>query len=220
MTRKALVTGGSRGIGKAIAEQLRAAGMDVKTPGRSELDLADPTSVSGFLSRSRDFDVLVNCAGENFPRPITEVTDSHLTQTLQVNFVSPFQLIRSIAEGMAVRGWGRIVNVSSIYSELARPGRAPYSASKSALDALTRSAALEYGSRGVLVNSVCPGFVDTELTRRNNTPEVLASLAASTALQRLARPEEIARVVEFLAGERNSYLTGQCLMIDGGFSIQ
>jgi 3-oxoacyl-[acyl-carrier protein] reductase len=220
MTRKALVTGGSRGIGKAIAERLRAAGMEVHAPGRSELDLSDPASIAGFLSGSHDFDVLVNCAGENLPKQISDVTDAHLNQTLQVNFISAFQLLRSIAEGMASRGWGRIVNVSSIYSGLARPGRAPYSASKSALDALTRSAALEFGPRGVLVNSVCPGFVDTELTRRNNSPEVLASLASATALQRLARPEEIARLVEFLAGEHNTYLTGQSLVVDGGFSIQ
>jgi 3-oxoacyl-[acyl-carrier protein] reductase len=185
------------------------------------LDLSALHGVESYLSKvGSPWDILVNCAGENFPKPIEEVTDEHLQKTLQVNFVSAFQLIRAIGEKMAGRGWGRIVNISSAYSALARPGRAPYSASKAALDALTRTAALEFGPRGVLVNSVCPGFVDTELTRRNNPPERIEALASATALGRLAAPSEIAELVEFLVSERNTYLTGQNIIIDGGFSIQ
>lgn len=221
MKRRALVTGASRGIGQAIAEILISKGYLVTAPNRETLNLADPEGIQHFLAQGQGpFDILVNCAGENFPKPLSEVTDEHLLQTLQVNFVSAFQLIRALGHTMAQQGWGRIVNISSVYSSLARPGRAPYSASKAALDALTRTAALEFGARGVIVNSLCPGFVDTELTRQNNSPEKIEALAAATALQRLASPSEIAAVVEFLVSEANTYMTGQCIIVDGGFVIQ
>jgi 3-oxoacyl-[acyl-carrier protein] reductase len=221
MARRVLVTGASRGIGRAIADHLRAEGHVVECPCRSELDLSDAQGVDRFLLRnSGPWDILVNCAGENFLKPIGEVTDEHLQRTLQVNFISAFQLVRTLGKSMAERGWGRIINISSAYSALARPGRAPYSASKAALDALTRTAALELGPQGVLVNSVCPGFVDTELTRQNNSPERIQALASATALGRLALPDEIAQLVAFLSSERNTYLTGQNIIIDGGFSIQ
>lgn len=221
MQRRALVTGASRGIGLAIADRLRADGHQVVSPDRSHLDLSSQAGVADFLSiGTHRIDVLVNCAAHNVPEPIQSVTDEHLIHTLEVNFISAFRLIRHYAPGMASRGWGRIVNISSCYSTLARPGRAPYSASKAALDALTRTSAVEFGAHGVLVNSVCPGFVDTELTRKNNSMEKVAELAASTALGRLGKPDEIADLVCFLVSERNSYITGQCLVIDGGFSIQ
>lgn len=221
MIRRALVTGGARGIGNAIAARLKADGLEVTTPDRNQLDLSQPESIQRFLKLNpHPFDVLVNCAGENFPAPIAETTDERLMQTMQVNFFSAFHLIRAISESMTKRGWGRIVNVSSIYASLARPGRTAYSASKSALDALTRTAALELGPKGVIINSICPGFVDTALTRQNNTPEKISSLAAGTALGRLAAPSEIAALVAFLVSDQNSYMTGQTLIVDGGFSIQ
>ena len=221
MRRRALVTGASRGIGRAIVQRLRSDGYWVVAPDRRALDLSSQISLESFLKDGAlDADILVNCAGENLPKMIPLITDDHLMRTLEVNFVSAFRLIRHYANTMKSRGWGRIVNVSSCYSTLARAGRAPYSASKAALDSLTRTAALEFGADGVLVNSVSPGFVDTELTRQNNSTDKIATLAASTALGRLASPSEIAELVHFLVSERNTYLTGQCLIIDGGFSIQ
>ena len=121
---------------------------------------------------------------------------------------------------MAARGWGRIISVSSCYSFLARAGRVAYSASKGALNQVTRTAALEFGGRNVLVNAVAPGFVETEMTRRNNDAGQIAQLASQTALGRLARPEEVAELVAFLASDQNSYITGQLVVIDGGFSCQ
>jgi NAD(P)-dependent dehydrogenase (short-subunit alcohol dehydrogenase family) len=218
--RRALVTGGHRGIGRAIVDQLSAEGVMVVAPMRGELDLASETSVRAWLaSVDLTFDVLVNNAGENEPAPFAEVQPERLRRTLEVNLASALFLMQAIAPGMAARGHGRIVNISSVYASRARPGRAAYSASKAALEAITRTAALEFGVSGVLVNAVAPGFVETDLTRKNNAPEVLAALAARTAVGRLAAPAEIAEVVAFLASARNTYLTGQSIVVDGGFSI-
>jgi len=220
MQRTALVTGASRGIGRAIVDRLQEDGYNVIAPDRSELDLSSQASTARFLTKASYIDILVNCAGENIPESIQAVTDEHLLRTLEVNFIAAFRLTRHYAPIMAYRGWGRVVNLSSCYSGLARAGRAPYSASKAALDSLSRAAAIEFGAKGVLINSVSPGFVDTELTRKNNSLEKIASLAASTALGRLGKPSEIAELISFLVSDRNSYITGQCLVIDGGCSIE
>ena len=115
---------------------------------------------------------------------------------------------------------GATVNVSSCYSVVGRPGRAAYSASKAGLNGLTRVAALEYGERGVLVNSICPGFVATELTSRNNSPEQIEALRLQVPLRRLAQPPEIAEAVFFLGSRANAYINGQTIVVDGGFTVQ
>ena len=220
--RTALVTGAGRGIGRAIAERLREDGLSLLTPSRAELELGDVDAVSRFVSAhaGERIDVLVNNAGENHPAEIAKLPLETWQRTLTTNVTAAFLLIRGFGPGMAARGWGRIVNVSSAYSVRARRGRAAYCASKAALDALTRAAALELGPRtNVLVNAVAPGFVDTDLTRINNSPAQIAELAKRTVLGRLGRVEEIAEVAAFLASERNSYLTGQTIAVDGGFSI-
>lgn len=219
-TRTALVTGASRGIGEAVAARLTAAGFQVVAPRREELDLASADSIRAFLANAPDVDVLVNNAGENKVAPIADLALADWQRILDTNLTAAFLLIQHFAPRMAARGWGRIVNVSSCYSFLSRAGRVAYSASKGALNQVTRTAALEYGPRNVLVNAVAPGFVETEMTRRNNNPEQIAHLASQTALGRLARPDEIAELVAFLASEQNSYITGQLVVIDGGFSCQ
>ena len=220
--RRVLVTGGSRGIGKAIAAAFAAEGHEVITPARNQLDLASTASVQKWLQGpdAKSIDVLINNAGENKVAPLEKVSLADFERTLTVNLTSSFLLTQALGPAMAARGWGRIVNLSSIYSNLARPGRAPYSSSKSGLNGLMRTAAVEWGPQGVLVNAVCPGFVETEMTRQNNDAATLQRLADGTALKRLAKPEEIAQLVLFLGGERNTYLTGQMITADGGFSIQ
>lgn len=220
MTRRAFVTGGARGIGRAIVARFEAEGFEVIAPPRSELDLSDLDSVQRYLAGGLEVDVLVNNAGQNVVHPFDAVPLHDFQQTLTTNLTSAFLLMQAALPGMADRGWGRVVNVSSCYSFLGRAGRAPYSASKAALNGVTRTAALEYGARNVLVNAISPGFVETELTRQNNDAAQIAALAAKTALQRLARPEEIAEFAVWLASERNTYVTGQVLVIDGGFSCQ
>ena len=222
--RRALVTGGARGLGRAIAVRLASEGVEVVTPARAELDLASRDSVQAWLEREAArgalaFDVLVNNAGENFPRAIEQVEEEVLRRTFEVNFFSAFALTAAILPAMMGRGGGRVVNVSSVYAQRTRHGRSVYGATKAALESLTRTAAIEAAPHGVLVNAVAPGFVETELTRQNNGPEALAALSARIPVGRLAAPPEIAEVVAFLASERNTYLTGHTLVVDGGFSL-
>jgi 3-oxoacyl-[acyl-carrier protein] reductase len=222
--RRALVTGGARGLGRAIAARLASEGVEVVTPARAELDLAARESVQAWIADADArgalaFDILVNNAGENFPRPIEEVEEHVLRRTFEVNFFSAFALTAAILPAMRARGGGRVVNVSSVYAQRTRPGRSVYGATKAALESLTRTAAVEAAPHGVLVNAVAPGFVETELTRQNNGPEALAALSARIPVGRLAAPPEIAEVVAFLASERNTYLTGHTLVVDGGFSL-
>lgn len=218
--RTALVTGGSRGIGAAIVAEFVARGIDVLSPTRQELDLNDTASVNRFLAahRATIIDILVNNAGINFIQPMEAVTDELWMQAFRVNLDAPFRLIRAFATGMKERAWGRIVNISSVFSLVTRERRAAYSATKSGLNGLTRTAAVELAPHGVLANAVCPGYVETELTRQNNNSTELEQIAAGIPLRRLAQPQEISRTVAFLCSDDNTYITGQLLVIDGGFS--
>jgi 3-oxoacyl-[acyl-carrier protein] reductase len=119
---------------------------------------------------------------------------------------------------MEAQQWGRILNISTIFSMVTKERRAAYSMTKAALNALTRSAAVEYGPSGILVNALAPGYVDTALTRQNNSPEAIAAITQTIPLRRMAQPEELALTAAFLVSEQNSYLTGQTLVVDGGFT--
>jgi 3-oxoacyl-[acyl-carrier protein] reductase len=218
-SRVALITGASRGIGAAIADRFRQEGARVLAPGRADLDLLSDASVDAYLARlDADVDVLVNCAGINILGTGTEFHDEDLRAMLQVNLASPMRLSRTLARGMAERRSGRIVNISSVWSVVARPGRAVYAATKSALTGLTRTLAVELAPHEVLVNAVAPGYTDTELTRRNNPPDQLQAIARTIPLGRLAQPREIAEVVWFLGSPHNTYITGQTIVVDGGYT--
>jgi NAD(P)-dependent dehydrogenase (short-subunit alcohol dehydrogenase family) len=219
--KTALITGAARGIGAAIASELQGQGWALLTPSRAELDLASPESVEAYLAKeSPAVDALVNNAGENPIVELPRITLDTWRRAQQVNLASPLRLIQHCAAAMRQRGGGRIVNISSCYSLVVRSGRATYSASKAGLNSLTRSAALEYGTDNILVNAICPGFVETELTRRNNSPAQISDLVRQVPLGRLAQPNEIAKVVAFLLSDGNTYITGQTIAVDGGFLIQ
>jgi 3-oxoacyl-[acyl-carrier protein] reductase len=219
---RAFVTGGSRGIGRAVAERFSRGGYDIVAPTRRELDLRLPEAVAEYASRSdlTAIDVLVNDAGINRPVPLRDTQAGELREHLAVNVEAAFLLVQAIGSAMAARGNGRIVNIGSVYGSVSRPGRALYSTTKAALDGLTRAAAVELGPSNVLVNSVCPGFVDTDLTRQNNTAEQITSLCANVPLRRLASVAEIADFVFYLGSESNTYISGQTIAIDGGFLCQ
>ncbi len=218
--RTALVTGGSRGIGAAIVSELRRGGVQVIAPTRQELDLADPASVDRFVTAHQHaaVDILVNNAGINFIYSLEDIAPEVWSQMVHVNLHAPFRLVQAFAPRMKARGWGRILNVSSVFSLVTKEKRAVYSATKSGLNGLTRTLAVELGPQGILVNAICPGYVETELTRQNNSPADIERIAATIPLRRLAQPEEIARFAAFLCGEDNTYITGQMLVIDGGFT--
>jgi len=220
--RSVLVTGASRGIGAAIAARYRDGRWRVLAPSRAELDLADRASVERFCARDDvgEVDVLVNNAGENVLGRIAALSDDDLHRMVQTNLLAAWALIRRFAAGMAERRWGRIVNVTSVYGIRGRAERGGYTASKAGLIGITKTAAIEYGAGNVLVNAIAPGFVDTDLTRRNNTPEQIAALCERVPLGRLASTDEIAGLAAWLGGEENTYLTGQTVVIDGGFLVQ
>lgn len=217
--KNCLITGGARGIGLSIKSELEKQGYNVFAPTRSEMDLSDENSVRNFINNFKQkVDILINNAGENIINPIEKINFSDWQRMMQLNLSSAFMLIQNFAPLMAQREFGRIVNISSLYSMRARPGRATYSATKAGLNSLTQSAAIEFATKNVLVNSVSPGFVETALTFKNNSPEQIQVLLSKIPMGRMAKSEEIARVVLFLVSDANTYITGQNLIVDGGYS--
>ena len=216
--KTALVTGASRGIGNSIKESLLNEQIEVISPSRSELDLSSSESIDNFLTNlSTSIDILVNNAGILKVGQYNELSSVDFQEILQINVVAPFEIISGVVESMKQKKFGRIVNISSIWGQISREGRSIYSSSKAALDALTKSFALEFGPYNVLINSVAPGYVDTELIKKHNTDLELAEIKKTIPLQRFAKKNEISNLVKFLCSEDNSYVTGQIITIDGGY---
>jgi 3-oxoacyl-[acyl-carrier protein] reductase len=219
--RTALITGASRGIGLAITAGMRSAGINVLTPTRQQLDLSSNESIDQFLRTTEEpIDILVNNAGINLIANSSEVSDKNIEDTIQINLIGPIRLIRGIIPSMIQNNYGRIVNISSIWSMVSKRGRLTYSASKAGLNSITKTLAVELASCNILVNAVEPGYINTELTKMNNTADQIEEIKKLIPLGRLAEPEEIAEVVYFLCSAANTYITGQVITADGGFSCQ
>ena len=218
--RKVLITGGSRGIGKAVAARFKEAGYEVVCPTRQEMDLSSPESVEKYIEANKDtvFDVIVNNAGINDINGIEDITDSEIDSMMQVNLISPIRLLRGFAANMKKQKYGRIVNIGSVWAVVSKPGRCIYSATKNGIHGVTNTLAVELAPDNILVNTVCPGFTLTELTYKNNTPEQIESISADIPMQRMAQPSEIAELIYFLGSEANTYITGQKITIDGGYT--
>jgi 3-oxoacyl-[acyl-carrier protein] reductase len=206
---RVLVTGGSKGIGKAIVQLFEHNGHSVYSPSRSKLDLTQTVDL-----QDREFDIVINNAGIN---PLTYIKDISDEEVMKVNYLSPLQIIQQCLPYMVNQKYGRIVNIGSIWIDTSKPKRAAYSASKSALHSLTKSLTAEYAPENILTNTISPGFIGTDLTYQNNTKEEIALLSKQIPVGRLGLPEEVAKLVYTLSVE-NNYIAGQNIIIDGGYS--
>ena len=215
-----LITGGSRGIGKCIAQKYEQEGFKVMTPSRRECDLADDNSVDEFIRRYHEerIDIIINNAGVNDINFIDEIKDDELEQMMKVNLISPIRLIRGFVPNMKKNKFGRIINIGSIWAVVSKGGRTVYSATKHGIHGVTKTLAVELAPYNILVNTVCPGFTLTDLTRKNNDAAAIEKISMDIPMGRMAEPEEIANVVYFLGCANNTYLTGQKITVDGGFT--
>jgi 3-oxoacyl-[acyl-carrier protein] reductase len=237
----ALVTGGSRGIGRSIAEHLARAGARVAVVARAQdraqaaadalpgtghrgygCDIGDAAAIEPLVKAvETDFgqlDILVNNAGITQDNLLVRISDEQWDTVVDTNLKGAFLLIRTAARGMMRRRSGRIINITSVVGLTGNKGQANYAASKAGLIGLTKSVAKELASRNVLCNAVAPGFIETEMTA-SLAEGAREGLMGQIALGRLGTGDDIAGVVRFLAGPAASYITGQVLVVDGGMVI-
>ncbi|MCU0649840.1 MAG: 3-oxoacyl-[acyl-carrier-protein] reductase [Gemmatimonadaceae bacterium] len=241
--RVALVTGSTRGIGRAIADALAAAGAHVAITGRnadqaqavaSEIaassregqriegfgaDLSDAAQAADLVARVEQafgqVDILVNNAGLTRDNLLMRMKDEDWSAVIDANLRAAFITCRAATRGMMKRRWGRIINIASVVGLMGNKGQANYAASKAGLIGLTKSVAKELGSRNVLANVVAPGFIETDMTAALPA-DVRSAMSSGIALERFGRPADIAGAVVFLASDAAAYITGQVLVVDGG----
>jgi 3-oxoacyl-[acyl-carrier protein] reductase len=224
--QRILVTGGTRGIGKKIVDDIRDLGGEVHLTGTSSgdhirADFLDPDfDLSGFLLMisNLEFDVVINNAGTNKIAPLDEYLLSDWDNILMLNLTIPFMIIKAVSPGMKKRGYGRIVNITSISSQISMPLRSAYCSSKFGLNGLTKVAAVELAAYNVLVNSVGPGVTRTELTEKVLGISKMNEISSNVPIGRLADVDDISNVVLFTASKLNSYMTGQNILVDGGYT--
>ena len=238
--RAALVTGSSRGLGRALADGLIAAGCRVVLHGRDAqaleraaaeagaaahvaFDVTDGEAVAAGVAAAQSavgpLDVLVNNAGLQHRAPLEVFPEEAWRRLLDVNLTSAFLVGREVARGMLERGRGKIVNVCSIQSALARPGVAPYAATKGGLKLLTQGMCADWGPSGIQVNAIAPGYFATEMTRALvEDPDFDAWVRRRTPAARWGRPDELVGALLFLASPASDFVNGQTLFVDGGMS--
>lgn len=228
--KKVLVTGGTRGIGKSIFELFKKNGYDVYITGTSlpkipnekyyQVDFSNSESFEKFIFEisSKKFDILINNVGTNIIKNQIDVSIVEWSKMIDVNLKSIYFISQSILKNMP--SGGKIINISSIFGVVSKELRSLYSTTKFGINGLTKSLSLEYAHKNILINSISPGFTNTELTNKSLTEEQSSELKKQVPLNRFAEPNEIAELVFFLSSEKNSYITGQNIIIDGGFTIK
>lgn len=240
----ALVTGASRGIGAAIADHLGALGATVIGTATSEsgaekisarfaekgvkgagrvLNVTDADSVTGLVKAIADefgaTDILVNNAGITKDNLLMRMSDDEWFDVINTNLSSIYRLSKAVLRGMMKKRAGRIINISSVVGSMGNAGQSNYAATKAGVSGFARSLAAEVGSRGITVNTVAPGFIETDMTKVL-PEEQKKMLQDKIALGRLGQPEEIASVVGFLAGDGGAYISGETLQVNGGMYMQ
>lgn len=220
--RKVFILGGDGGIGAAICRIFRRNGYAVVAPAVRDCDLSDPDSVEDYLSRSsaalKDAGVLVHSAGINEPGPFTDIPLRDFERVLRVNTLSFVRVLQYFAPLFKRRKEGHILAISSLYGGFSRAGRMPYALSKHGLNGVVKTAALELGPYGVIANTLSPGFVNTPLTRKNNDQKTIRAFEERIPLGFMAAPEDIAKAAYYLCSPDNTYITGQDIVADGGYS--
>ncbi|ADN75601.1 3-oxoacyl-(acyl-carrier-protein) reductase [Ferrimonas balearica DSM 9799] len=233
----ALVTGASRGIGRAIAEQLVAAGATVIGTATSDrgaeaisaylgdagcglvLNVTDPASIEALFETIKgqygDVDILVNNAGITRDNLMMRMKDSEWTDIIDTNLTSIFRTSKAVLRSMMKKRHGRIINIGSVVGTMGNPGQVNYSAAKAGLLGFTKSLAKEVASRGITVNAIAPGFIQTDMTEEL-TDDQKAAIMGQVPVARLGQAQEIADAVVFLASDRASYITGETLHVNGG----
>ena len=232
-----LVTGGTRGIGASIVRHFENLNAEVIATGANKdqlhksinrrvkyhyLDLKNEKSISDFIeyiSQRKKIDVLINNAGMNKIDPIEKIKDEDWNNIYSINLYGPFVLTREISKIMKKNKYGRIVNIASIFGVISREKRAAYSSTKSGLIGLTKATAHDLAKDNILVNSISPGFINTELTKNILGEKSMKELSNSIPLKRLGNSDEIAKLVLFLTSDQNTYITGENIIIDGGYTI-
>lgn len=233
--KTALVTGGTRGIGRAIADKLSKLGAEVILTGRSEqvpddlgtfqylgVNFSEKESTDHFCAKvqaMQDLDVVINNAGINHIDRIEDYPEDRFEELMAVNYAAVYRVSQAAARSMLASGRrGRILNIGSIWATNTREGRSAYCASKAGVAGMTRAIATDLAPQGILVNTLSPGFILTELTERTMGKEGIEEVCQQIPAGRLAMPEEIAEVAAFLLSSNNTYLTGQNIIVDGGFT--
>ncbi|MDI7237427.1 SDR family oxidoreductase [Leptospira santarosai] len=230
-----VVTGGTRGIGKQIATDFLELGGNVIVTGTSSelsedckhpnlkyqsVDFQNQKSLNSFIEYLKGIEkieICVNNAGINRINYLENTLDKDWDDMQSVNVKAPFFITRAVSKKMKENGYGRIVNIASIFGSVSKEKRSIYTMSKYAIRGLTVSASNELARYNVLINTVSPGFVVTDLTKKNLSELEIKYLEEQIPIRRLAKPEEIAKVVLFLSSDYNTYITGQNIIVDGGF---
>ena len=229
-----LITGASRGIGKSLFETFSSLGANVIGTSTKkninllkkkilQVDFTKNSSIKSFLNKInkiKKIDILINNAGINKISPIQNLDENSLKKILSVNLLAPILLTKFVSRKMIKQKSGHIVNIGSIFGHISKDQRSVYSTTKSGLDGFTKAVSLDLAKYGILVNSVCPGFVETDLTKKILGLNQMKKLRKEIPLKRLASPEEIANLIIFLSSDKNTYITGQSFVIDGGFIVK
>ena len=219
--RRVLILGGTGDIGSAISSRLMLDFRDeVIAVGSKDMNLADTNSVDLFLERhGSDFDVLVHSAGFNQPGLFESMDIQSIELTMQANLIGFLRVSQALVPYWKAQSRGSVVIISSLYGFFSRKGRMSYAISKHALIGAMKTMAIEFGEFGVMVNAVSPGYIDTKMTSKNNSLEVIQKLISGIPVKKLGLPDDVARAVSFLASPQNHYVNGLDLIVDGGYSV-